>query len=331
MSFLTKLPLKDFWIDQYEVTNRQFKAFVDQGGYQKRDYWKFDFVRDSKHLSWGEAMALFKDAAGRPGPKDWIQGEYPKGQDDYPVTGISWYEAAAYAEFAGKSLPTVYHWNKAAGVYDAGKTQNSSMIEPIIRNSNFAGSSPAPAGKFRGISPYGALDMAGNVREWIWNGAPGGRYLLGGSWGVPEYLFFESGELLSPFDRSPTNGFRCVKLLGNRPLPAATTAEAPTRRPASNFVFPKPVSDDIFKIYANYYSYDKGPLNAVVDAPDDSSPNYIRQRVTFDAAYGGDRVVAYLFLPKNTKPPFQTVLIFPGSGAWLLKSIDEYASINIAM
>src|SRR3984893_10025875 len=86
---MPELVLKDYWIDQYEVTSRQFKRFVDQGGYQKRDYWKIDFQRDGKRLSWEEAMALFRDAAGRPGTKDWIQGAYPKGQDDFPVTSIS--------------------------------------------------------------------------------------------------------------------------------------------------------------------------------------------------------------------------------------------------
>jgi serine/threonine protein kinase/formylglycine-generating enzyme required for sulfatase activity/dienelactone hydrolase len=328
---LAEVDLEAFLIDRFETSNSQYQAFVDAGGYRDKKYWKQDFVDKGRALSWDEAVARFTDKTGRNGPSTWELGHFPEGQADYPVSGISWYEAAAYAEFAGKSLPTVYHWNKAAGVYDAGKTQNSSMIEPIIRNSNFAGSSTAPAGKFHGISPYGAYDMAGNVREWIWNGAPGGRYLLGGSWGVPEYLFFESGELLSPFDRSATNGFRCVKLLGNRPLPTVAIADVPPERPASNFAFPKPVSDEIFKIYASYYSYDKGPLNAVADPPDDSSPNYVRQRVTFNAAYGGERVVAYLFFPKNTKPPFQTVLIFPGSGAFLLKSIDEYASINVTM
>ena len=97
---MPELELKDYWIDQYEVTNRQFKIFVDQGGYQKHEYWKNDFVQDGKHLSWEEGMAIFRDSAGQPGPKDWVQGQYPKGQDDFPVTGVSWYEAAAYAEFA---------------------------------------------------------------------------------------------------------------------------------------------------------------------------------------------------------------------------------------
>ena len=86
---MPELPLNDYWIDQYEVTNRQFKTFVDQGGDQKREYWKNDFVRDGRHLSWEEAMALFRDATGRPGPKDWLAGEYAKAHDDYPVTGKS--------------------------------------------------------------------------------------------------------------------------------------------------------------------------------------------------------------------------------------------------
>ncbi|WP_051979466.1 bifunctional serine/threonine-protein kinase/formylglycine-generating enzyme family protein [Edaphobacter aggregans] len=101
---LPEVELKDYWLDRYEVTNRQYKAFLDSGGYQKREYWKFDFQTGGKHLSWNEAMALFRDAAGRPGPKDWIQGRYPRGQDEFPVTGISWYEAAAFAEFCRKEF-----------------------------------------------------------------------------------------------------------------------------------------------------------------------------------------------------------------------------------
>jgi len=97
------------WIDKYEVTNRQFKQFVDAGGYQKHDYWKQPFVKEGKQLSWDRAMAEFHDATGRPGPSTWEAGSYPDGKADFPVAGVSWYEAAAYAEFVGKSLPGVYH------------------------------------------------------------------------------------------------------------------------------------------------------------------------------------------------------------------------------
>ena len=103
-------------MDRYEVTNRQFKAFVDGGGYGKREYWKQPFVGTGREISWEEAQAQFRDATGRPGPASWELGSFPEGREDFPVDGVSWYEAAAYAEFAGKSLPTVYHWYRAAGI-----------------------------------------------------------------------------------------------------------------------------------------------------------------------------------------------------------------------
>jgi formylglycine-generating enzyme required for sulfatase activity/dienelactone hydrolase len=330
---LQEVDLDAFFIDKFEVTNKQYQAFVDAGGYKQKKYWKHDFTKDGQQLSWEEGVAGFLDKTDRLGPSTWELGHFPEGRDNYPVSGVCWYEAAAYAEFAGKSLPTLYHWNKAAGVYDTATvgTSNTSMIQPMISNSNFGASGPAPVGKFRGVSPYGALDMAGNVREWIWNGAPGGRYLLGGAWGVPEYLFYESAELLSPFDRSPANGFRCMELIGNRPLPAASTGEVPVPRPNSDFVFARPVPDEVFKMFSGYYAYDKNALDPLVEAADESSPYYVRQRVTFKAAYGDERVVAYLFFPKNAKPPYQAVIIFPGSGALYLNRIDAYSSINVEM
>jgi eukaryotic-like serine/threonine-protein kinase len=59
-------------------------------------------------------MKVFVDRTGRPGPSTWELSNYPEGRDDYPVSGISWYEAAAYARFRGKTLPTIYHWARAA-------------------------------------------------------------------------------------------------------------------------------------------------------------------------------------------------------------------------
>src|SRR5712671_5691533 len=126
--------IDDFLIDRFEVTNREFKAFVDQGGYRKRDYWRQPFVEGARSVPWQEAVERFRDATRRPGPATWTSGTYPAGQADFPVGGVSWYEAAAYAVFAGKSLPTIYHWYRAA---DLGR------FADILAVSNFSGKSVA--------------------------------------------------------------------------------------------------------------------------------------------------------------------------------------------
>jgi dienelactone hydrolase len=308
------LALGDFWVDQYEVTNRQFKAFVDHGGYQERAYWKQEFRENGKKLTWDEAMAMFHDAAGRPGPKDWIQGEYPKGQDDFPVTGISWYEAAAYAEYAGKSLPTLYHWNRAAGPISA-------LF--IVRASNFGGSGIVRVGSKLGMSPWGNYDVAGNVKEWAWNEAePGKRYVLGGAWDEPNYMFIDP-DAQSPFLRTANVGFRCVKYID----PAwISQASDPVMSPRRNLSQEKPVSQELFLAYRGAYSYDKTPLNASVEHLDSGDDAWTTERITYLAAYGNEKAVTYLFLPKKGKPPFQTVIFFPGSNALLLRTFSLYST-----
>ena len=193
--------LDDFWLDRYEVTNRQFKEFVDQGGYREPRFWKEPFVRDGRALAWDEAMALLRDATGRPGPAAWELGSHPEGQEDYPVSGVSWYEAAAYAEFAGKSLPTFFHWFRAAEL---------GIVSEILLLSNFGGEGPSPVGHHKGLGPFGTYDQAGNVREWVTNATGERRYSLGGAWNDPSYLY-SGPEIQQPWDRLPTVGFRCAR------------------------------------------------------------------------------------------------------------------------
>jgi serine/threonine protein kinase len=157
--------LDDFLIDRYEVTNEQYKEFIANGGYRNRDYWKHEFVKDGKIMTWDEAMAEFVDQTDRSGPSTWQAGDYPEGQENYPVSGISWYEAAAYAEFAGKSLPTTHHWSIARGEYTPmimwPQAGGYAIFAPFI---NFQGKGTIPVGSLQGITAYGACDMAGNVR-----------------------------------------------------------------------------------------------------------------------------------------------------------------------
>jgi formylglycine-generating enzyme required for sulfatase activity len=112
----TAVQFDDFFIDKFEVTNREYKEFINAGGYLKKEYWKYPFVKRAKRLSWEDAMREFRDQTGLPGPRGWVSEDYPAGQAEYPVSGITWYEAAAYAAFRGKQLPTLYQWEKAARI-----------------------------------------------------------------------------------------------------------------------------------------------------------------------------------------------------------------------
>jgi len=303
--------LDDFFIDKYEVTNKQYKDFVDAGGYKQKKYWKHKFVKDGKVLTWEQAMAEFVDRSGRPGPATWQAGDYPDGQDDYPVTGISWYEAAAYAKFAGKCLPTMNHWYVATGRdMIVNQMRFAQLFIPL---SNFGRDGPIPVGSSQAMNSYGCYDMAGNVREWCWNESQKGRCIRGGAWNDVIYMYADPSQA-SPFDRSAKNGFRCVQYLDMEKVPQDVLQPFEHSEPR-DFYKEKPVSDEIFQVYKNQFLYDRTDLNAVIEERDDVAEDWIKEKITFDAAYSDERIIAYLFLPKNTLPPFQVIIYFPSSAA----------------
>ena len=305
LDHLGRESLKAFLVDRYEVSNREFKEFIDADGYENRTYWKHPFVLNGRTLSWEDGIQHFVDKTGQSGPSTWEVQDYPDGMDDFPVTGVSWYEAAAYAEYVGKELPTVFHWARAALI------QASGAIVPL---SNLNSREPSARGTYQGLSQYGSFDMAGNAREWVFNGTGHAheRYLLGGGWNDPNYGFTDAFAI-SAWDRTETNGFRCIVYFEandnqerlSQPLVAAFR----------DYYAEEPVNDAEFAAILRQYAYDKTPLDARVEGTDDSAEDWVREKVTFDPAYDGERMIAYLFLPKRGVPPFQTVVFFPGSGA----------------
>jgi eukaryotic-like serine/threonine-protein kinase len=290
----------DFWIDQFEVTNAEYKTFVEAGGYRRAELWKHPFVQGVRTLSHDEAMAQLVDQTGRPGPSSWELGTFPPGREQHPVEGISWYEAAAYAEFAGKSLPTVFHWKRAAA--------NDGLFADILTVSNFSGREAAPVGTYRGLGEWGAYDMAGNVKEWCFNSAGEQRYLLGGAWYDASYHFRES-EARGPMDREKGFGLRLIR----QEIPLADELVA-TIEPKMLELGPV-VDDTTFAVHARLFDYDPIPLEARLEATDDAHALWRKETVSYRAAYGGERITAYLFIPKNARPPYQTVVVFPGSDA----------------
>jgi eukaryotic-like serine/threonine-protein kinase len=295
--------LPDFWIGRYEVTNREYKEFVDAGGYRTGAFWQEPFVDGSRSLRFDEAMSRFVDATGRTGPATWELATYPEGLADHPVAGISWYEAAAYARFAGAGLPTIYHWFAAAGLPEA--------FSSILRFSNFEGKGTVRVGELQGVGRWGAYDMAGNVKEWCVNVAGGTdkRYILGGGFNEPSYQYTQ-GDAHDPWARDPAFGVRLLKSVG--PADAASRP-VPRVQGDPRSVVPEPPA--LVDVYARLYQYDRTPLDARAESIDDSSPFWRMEAVSYDAAYGGERIPAYLFTPKHVRPPYQAVVLFPSAYA----------------
>jgi serine/threonine protein kinase len=300
-----------FWMDRYEVTNRQYKQFVDAGGYRNPAFWKHPFIKDGHPVSWQKAMNEFHDLTGRPGPAPWQLGSYPEGADDMPVGGVNWYEAEAYAEFGGKSLPTVDEWNQAAGI---------SPNSDILQLSNFSGKSATPAGARRGMAPFGNYDMAGNLKEWTTNSSGTRRYILGGGWDESPYAF-TIPDAREPFTRESTFGFRCVK---------RSTPSGEVYGPVSLSAFAvesthsKPVDDELYRVFLHLHAYEKTALESRIERIDESSPYWRRETVSFRAAYGNERVIAHLFLPRKAVGRLQIVAVMGGSTIGGIKRIEDF-------
>jgi tRNA A-37 threonylcarbamoyl transferase component Bud32/dienelactone hydrolase len=292
--------LPPYYVDRYEVTNREYQKFVDSGAYTKQEYWPQEFHQNGHTLAWKEGMPQFRDTTGRPGPSTWVAGHYPAGQAEFPVAGISWFEASAYAKFAGKALPVLGQWYQTAP---------QDVAQYAVLAGNINGTAPAAVGSYHQLGPYGTYDTAGNVREWVANVVDDDlRFILGGAWNSQAYLYTDP-EALSPFDRSDTNGFRCVRNLSALPQEAVN----PFHRLARNFATFKPVNDDVFRAYTLLYAYDKTPLNAKLEGVVKETADWREEKVSFDTAYNGERMSAYLFLPKRVRPPYQTILFFPSA------------------
>jgi formylglycine-generating enzyme required for sulfatase activity len=193
-----------FWIDKYPVTNAQFKKFLDATHYHPQD--DLNFLRD------------------------WKDGTFPSGWDNKPVTWVSLEDARAYAAWAGKRLPHEWEWQYAAQgsdgrLYPWGNRWNAEAV-PIPDKSRTMRGPDAVDSHPQGASPFGVLDLVGNVWQWTEEFTDehtragilrGGSYYQpqGSIWYFPQgYKLNQHGKLLlmSPsMDRSGALGFRCVQ------------------------------------------------------------------------------------------------------------------------
>ena len=312
LSATDTLDLADFLMDKLEVTNVQYKAFVDAGGYADARWWDSTIMQAGRALARNEALSQFVDATGRPGPATWEGGAPKPGTEELPVGGVSWYEARAYARFVRKELPTVLEWN-AAAIPEAARW--------VVPNGRYNTDGPVRGGAASGVSPRGIFDMAGNVREWTANARESGsRYILGGGFSDPPYLFnevYSQPEL----DRSAINGIRLLRRVAE--TSDLARALAPIPRTGRDAVHAVPVDDATFRGFLALYDYDRTPLNARVTVRDSTPSDWIREDVAFDLPAGKGRMTAVLFLPKRMKPPYQTVVVWPASDVFVLRDTRQ--------
>jgi ergothioneine biosynthesis protein EgtB len=240
--------LPDFRIDAYPVTAGEYAVFIEEGGYQTRSLWS------DEGWEWKEANDIncpeyWSRSAGS-SDRRWRVREMFEDtamRADHPVTGVSWYEAEAYARFVGKRLPTEAEWEKAAS-WDpiAGRKRRFSWgDEPggagnfgfrnwgttAVGTSQLVGAAPSGRSSAAGANAYGCFDMSGNVWEWTasrFEGYPGfkvfpypeyskiwfdgdHRVLKGGSWATRLPLLRCSfRNFWRPRFRIAFAGFRCA-------------------------------------------------------------------------------------------------------------------------
>ena len=196
--------LDAFYIDRYEVTNAEYKRFIDDSGYNDL-------------------------------PANWVDGVFPEGKENYPVTHITWDEALTYALWAGKRLPSEAQWEKAARGDKGGLYPWGNEYVKGYANVNLDGSRElAPIGSYpKDKSPYGVFDMGGNVMEWTRNwykaypgntrkdnrfgekfkALRGGAFQRAGHYFLDAYLFSFARTEADPDGYYENVGFRCVKEL----------------------------------------------------------------------------------------------------------------------
>jgi pimeloyl-ACP methyl ester carboxylesterase len=179
--------------------------------------------------------------------------------------------------------------------------------------SNFEGQGTVPVGSLGGLGNWGTYDMAGNVKEWCLNAVEQRRYALGGSWLDPGYSYVDL-DAQDPLSRRPGYGMRLMSAAA--PIPDILKEDVSPE----TFEIPPPVDDATFRLIAGAFAYDPLPLNQRTEEIDDTHDGWRKEKVSFDAAYGGERITAYVFIPKNAEPPYQTILYFPGSDATFMKS-----------
>lgn len=300
LGFAKQEELGDFYIGQTEVSNAEFAEFLRDGGYEIAEYWS-DLPDGDDGIDFQEVATRFVDSTRLPGPAGWSKGSFRDGSENQPVTGVSWYEAMAYARYRGATLPTARHWARAALGIDESRW---SLAQALIPEAHLQGSGPINIDAGNAISTWGAINLIGNVREWTVSYSGENKLNLGASFRGPVWNYALPA-MAHPLRRNPDQGFRLAMYdenIDNPPfgqngaLPEIPLVSAKTYAGIEQlFAYtPRRVDTDSVELVSEIVEQD-----------------WIRRKILLPTDNPDDPLPALLFLPKNAPGPLQSILFFP--------------------
>lgn len=225
------IPTEKYWISKYPITNAQFATFIEAGGYKDKQWWTDDGWKACEE-GWSENSDSKPAGTEWAEPRFWTHSKWNAAEQ--PVVGVSWYEAVAFclwlSDVTGENimLPSDSQWQYAAhandgGVYPWGKDWDCRRCNNSVNPCRSRGATPVRQFEGKGDSPFGVVDMAGNVWEWCLTDYIHGTndintsdilpVLCGGSWDCDDVRLFRSGFCDGgiPYARSKGLGFRICR------------------------------------------------------------------------------------------------------------------------
>ena len=297
--------ISEYYIGRTEVSNREFAEFVTAGGYESPEFW-VGLDEGDDEFDYSRVPERFVDTTGNPGPAGWAGGTYPEGAADLPVTGVSWYEAMAYARFRGLKLPSAIHWARAALGLDESRWPLAPVLLATARTD---AASPVPVDDERAMSTWGSINMIGNVREWTVTTDGEARLSLGLGYASQQWAYASPTKSLAD-QRAPDQGIRLAYYDDDfQDMRIMMAGVAPK--------IPRVSADDLEDYLANF-AYVPGTVNRDMVTRETSAPehDWIRERYVLDADVLSGKMPVLVFRPRKSPGPLQPVIFLPPADSY---------------